>query len=203
MSTSSSNNQTLVVAAVTGVVAVAATAYVTHYITRKHEDYKHQKFQYETYQRDLLIKEKTALARREQGEPPSGTLIDVRIDRVYMWEVEDLRKRFPGTKIENKMRYKTALGKTRSPLLRKAEHVVATEGTENDASKADILITEYNKLITNHECILSAIIRKPNMQTHSVGYVRAGPRRYLHFDPRNVSAAIVTCGGLCPGMFLL
>jgi 6-phosphofructokinase 1 len=29
---------------------------------------------------------------------------------------------------------------------------------------------------------------------------RAGPREFLHFDPRNVRAAIVTCGGLCPGL---
>ncbi|KAJ0965282.1 hypothetical protein J5N97_026420 [Dioscorea zingiberensis] len=31
-------------------------------------------------------------------------------------------------------------------------------------------------------------------------YHRAGPRREIHFDPSSVRAAIVTCGGLCPGM---
>jgi len=30
--------------------------------------------------------------------------------------------------------------------------------------------------------------------------VRAGPREHLHFDPSNTVAAIVTCGGLCPGL---
>jgi 6-phosphofructokinase 1 len=29
---------------------------------------------------------------------------------------------------------------------------------------------------------------------------RAGPREYLYFDPSKVKAAIVTCGGLCPGI---
>lgn len=29
---------------------------------------------------------------------------------------------------------------------------------------------------------------------------RAGPRANLHFDPSTVKAAIVTCGGLCPGL---
>lgn len=29
---------------------------------------------------------------------------------------------------------------------------------------------------------------------------RAGPRREIFFDPANVRAAIVTCGGLCPGL---
>jgi len=30
--------------------------------------------------------------------------------------------------------------------------------------------------------------------------MRAGPRKHLHFDPKHVNAAIVTCGGLCPGL---
>jgi 6-phosphofructokinase 1 len=30
--------------------------------------------------------------------------------------------------------------------------------------------------------------------------VRAGPRDELHFNPKKVNAAIVTCGGLCPGL---
>ncbi|CAL9088394.1 ATP-dependent 6-phosphofructokinase 2-like [Musa acuminata AAA Group] len=33
-----------------------------------------------------------------------------------------------------------------------------------------------------------------------VAYHRAGPRRTIRFDPADVRAAIVTCGGLCPGM---
>lgn len=30
--------------------------------------------------------------------------------------------------------------------------------------------------------------------------VRAGPQRTIYFDPERVTAAIVTCGGLCPGL---
>lgn len=29
---------------------------------------------------------------------------------------------------------------------------------------------------------------------------RAGPRKYIFFNPRHVHAAIVTCGGICPGL---
>jgi 6-phosphofructokinase 1 len=32
------------------------------------------------------------------------------------------------------------------------------------------------------------------------GFEEAGPRQKLFFDPQNVKAAIVTCGGLCPGL---
>jgi 6-phosphofructokinase 1 len=31
-------------------------------------------------------------------------------------------------------------------------------------------------------------------------FERAGPRRQIYFDPARVRAAIVTCGGLCPGL---
>lgn len=30
-------------------------------------------------------------------------------------------------------------------------------------------------------------------------WLRAGPRKHLFFDPEEVKACIVTCGGLCPG----
>ncbi|XP_039130671.1 ATP-dependent 6-phosphofructokinase 2 [Dioscorea cayenensis subsp. rotundata] len=33
-----------------------------------------------------------------------------------------------------------------------------------------------------------------------IAYHRAGPRRMIHFPPLIVRAAIVTCGGLCPGL---
>jgi 6-phosphofructokinase 1 len=31
-------------------------------------------------------------------------------------------------------------------------------------------------------------------------FEKAGPRRNLFFNPANTTAAIVTCGGLCPGL---
>ncbi|WP_169976872.1 ATP-dependent 6-phosphofructokinase [Tautonia rosea] len=33
-----------------------------------------------------------------------------------------------------------------------------------------------------------------------LGFEKAGPREHLFFDPSRVTAAIVTCGGLCPGL---
>lgn len=30
--------------------------------------------------------------------------------------------------------------------------------------------------------------------------IRAGPRRTIYYDPAQVTAAVVTCGGLCPGL---
>ncbi|XP_031104092.1 ATP-dependent 6-phosphofructokinase 2 [Ipomoea triloba] len=36
--------------------------------------------------------------------------------------------------------------------------------------------------------------------TPPMAYLRAGPRKQIYFEPGRVRAAIVTCGGLCPGM---
>ena len=42
--------------------------------------------------------------------------------------------------------------------------------------------------------------KKLQEQHTTDAYVRAGPRIHTHFDPITVRAAIVTCGGLCPGL---
>ena len=34
----------------------------------------------------------------------------------------------------------------------------------------------------------------------SLKFMKAGPREFVFFDPLKVKAAIVTCGGLCPGL---
>lgn len=34
----------------------------------------------------------------------------------------------------------------------------------------------------------------------SLKFTKAGPREHVFFNPKNVKAAIVTCGGLCPGL---
>jgi 6-phosphofructokinase 1 len=35
---------------------------------------------------------------------------------------------------------------------------------------------------------------------HSLKFLKAGPKMDLHFNHSEVRAAIVTCGGLCPGL---
>lgn len=59
---------------------------------------------------------------------------------------------------------------------------------------------EYNKLLGREDVILHDIVRKPDAQPITTAYLRAGPRPLLHFEPSSVRAAIVTCGGLCPGL---
>jgi 6-phosphofructokinase 1 len=191
----------LFVAAATAAVCSVATAVATARLTKRREERRQRELWNEQHRRQKLLKEKTAAARRAKHEPPSGTLLgDVYVDRVYLWECEDLRKRFPSANAENVMRFKDSVRREviQSPLLRQP-------GSPTNQQEAPMVAqhtssTHYNKIITDHECILGDVVRKPNMPTHTVAYMRAGPRRHLHFDPSAVNAAIVTCGGLCPGL---
>ncbi|KAJ8598874.1 hypothetical protein CTAYLR_009965 [Chrysophaeum taylorii] len=59
----------------------------------------------------------------------------------------------------------------------------------------------YAKFIGANECVLGDIVlREAAEPTTLKAYMRAGPRATLHFDPSETRVAIVTCGGLCPGM---
>ncbi|KAH9086568.1 hypothetical protein LEN26_019995 [Aphanomyces euteiches] len=68
------------------------------------------------------------------------------------------------------------------------------EGQEYDR------ISTYNRIMSQEDVILGDIRRHPRQQPVSRAYLRAGPRSTLYFDPTKVKAAIVTCGGLCPGL---
>jgi hypothetical protein len=191
--------------------AVVVTAITSHTLTRRNEEKKQRVMVARQYQRDKLLKEKTTEARLKNEEPPSGLLLpDTRLDKVYLWECEDLRKRFPMANVENTMKCRpNPVPVMRSPILRKSsssphpsENDLAGSGHSFNGTEEAVVphMTNYNKLISDHECILGEIVRKPNGSTQTISYMRAGPRKFLHFDPADVNAAIVTCGGLCPGL---
>jgi len=46
----------------------------------------------------------------------------------------------------------------------------------------------------------NAVIGDVKLEKQPIKYLRAGPRKHIYFDPSQVTAAIVTCGGLCPGL---
>jgi 6-phosphofructokinase 1 len=58
----------------------------------------------------------------------------------------------------------------------------------------------YNKIMSSEDVILGDIRRNPNLSGGARAYLRAGPRKECYFVPSEVRAAIVTCGGLCPGL---
>ena len=84
--------------------------------------------------------------------------------------------------------------------LWEVEHLSAHFSATSTAPNAMSNGVAYNKLIGSDETIIADIKQSPTTAPHSRAYVRAGPRKELHFDPKKVTAAIVTCGGLCPGL---
>lgn len=174
-------------------LACSLTAAVSYYVAITEAEKKILLEKKKAYDRELLLKEKTIAARELTGEPKGKLISDVTIDKVYLWEIEDLKKRFSPCNVKNVM--KNIPSPNDNPY-----YFPSLNKTTIAQKKATATSTEYNKLITNHECILGEVVRKPNQPTHSRAYVRAGPRRELHFDPKKTNAAIVTCGGLCPGL---
>lgn len=118
---------------------------------------------------------KTAPTRAHLGDDMKGVLIDgASISKIYLHEIRSLRDDFPSANIANDV------------------HNVG--GTNEFHPQA------YNKIIGKEDIILNDIVRKKSGEAETDAYVRAGPRSTLHFNPPEVRAAIVTCGGLCPGL---
>ena len=78
---------------------------------------------------------------------------------------------------------------------KKAENQLGTRYAEGDNPYHN-----YNQFTAGEDVILGDIVRKSNSGHSSRAYLRAGPRKTLYFKPNEVRAAIVTCGGLCPGL---
>jgi len=199
------------------VAITAATAFATYLWTKKREQDRFNEILFRRYETEKEAKSKLAGERKEAGEPPSGEVLKgLSIDKVFVWKIEDLRKRFPSANVDNIMKNSSSRPPTtiRSPVLRHASSSVGNNNGQEEETKErqrqDFAHRRslcdsnrdqtYNKLITDDQVILASIVRKPSMPRHTVGYMRAGPRQKLHFDPAKTNAAIVTCGGLCPGL---
>jgi len=62
---------------------------------------------------------------------------------------------------------------------------------------------QYSQLIKEGDVVLLDIVRRgkgAHISSGAKSFVRAGPRENICWAPNEVVAAIVTCGGLCPGL---
>lgn len=173
-----------------GIASVMTTYVLTNYM----RDMKEEKKRLKHYEEHITSRERSITAQKANKEPTGKVIEDVIIDKVYLWEVENLGHRFAPEVDELKNTMKVGGVNPRANFM--ASFGLGTANTA-DPLKSNA----YNKLISSHECVLADLVRKPDDGSHGTrAYVRAGPREYLHFDPHSVNAAIVTCGGLCPGL---
>jgi 6-phosphofructokinase 1 len=114
------------------------------------------------------------------------------VTQVYVAKLEKLSDRFESSQKTNLIRFDRA---SRRQRLSKFHHESAA--STSTSSRVDM---EYNNLMDDDDLVLVDIARRKGQSRVSRAFVQAGPRQNLHFDPSNVNAAIVTCGGLCPGL---
>lgn len=178
-------------------VAVSAASVVVTYATLSFlQRRREEKECAEAFEARRVAKLKQKEKQLAAGDPDGTLLDDVKLDRVYLWDVEKLSGRFPaegGGKVVNRMQF--GAEEEENDLfaaLKRSTSVLSEEEPDFE--------TNYNKLINNHDCVVADLVRKAGGNNWTRVYLRAGPRKSLHFNPKNVNAAIVTCGGLCPGL---
>lgn len=77
---------------------------------------------------------------------------------------------------------------------------------EGDKIKSPLLekfkINDMNFVRDNKRMLYNVMIENGDPANAELNdtFELAGPREYLHFDPSSTRSAIVTCGGLCPGL---
>ncbi|KAL6520426.1 phosphofructokinase beta-subunit [Orobanche hederae] len=90
------------------------------------------------------------------------------------------------------------------PVPHLADYIPNLQTHPNSLDNNPIFHPVSEFYITASDVILRHILHDlsggfPSPGPH-LAYHRAGPRKVMYFEPGRVRAAIVTCGGLCPGM---
>ena len=116
------------------------------------------------------------------------------ITKVYKAKLEHLSSRFESSGKTNR---RVEFTRPQPPPRFSNNTYVTAAPKELNSHVFDL---QYSNLMTDNDIVLADCVRRPNMKPVSRAFVRAGPRETLHFDPPMVNAAIVTCGGLCPGL---
>jgi len=120
------------------------------------------------------------------------------VTEVFVAEVESLREKFPS--YENEGDEGSNMVKFNKRNKGYDLHSVQQSNGDEELTNTHVANLEYNQVISDREVVLVDTVRKLGMKSVSRAFHRAGPRKLLHFDPSKVNAAIVTCGGLCPGL---
>ncbi|GAX13692.1 6-phosphofructokinase 1 [Fistulifera solaris] len=129
------------------------------------------------------------------------------VKKVYKAKLESLRDRFPSTDTLNSrvelfkpipmQPPKAFQNQTEVDVARNSNH---SSVSSNPNSFSQFIAFDYNEYFNDDDVVYLDAVRTSRMVSLSRAFVRAGPRERLHFNPATVNAAIVTCGGLCPGL---
>jgi 6-phosphofructokinase 1 len=123
--------------------------------------------------------------------------------KIYTAQLEKLQTRFPSQNIPNRrQQVKTRnSGSSNAGTTTTVDDDVTTSSSATSTSSYHRL--QYTSYWTDDDIVLVDVVRRKRAASNTMisrAFVRAGPRETLHFVPSTTRAAIVTCGGLCPGL---
>ena len=140
-----------------------------------------------------------------EEEFPGTLLEDIRIRNIFQAEIEHLSTYFESEAPKGYLNtmhgydFNDEITTTANKALLRAS-VVAVSRLPVIRDLLPKKKTPYNSLIKDGECVIYDVVLKPGKNIDLRAFPRAGPRESLHFNPKTVNAAILTCGGLCPGL---
>jgi 6-phosphofructokinase 1 len=90
-----------------------------------------------------------------------------------------------------------------SEIMKKLDFTIPTLG--KPATQSPVSLSNQNNdyvanYVSDDDRVLYDIESVPSADDPPAMLEKAGPRENIYFDPAKVSAAVVTCGGLCPGL---
>ena len=164
-------------AAALSLASAALAAFGTYVVTGYLESKKAEKAR-ALRRAELNADRALSKKRQDDGGSPKGTLIqDVRIDEIYLWEVQHLGEFFSSEAagVVNHMHGVGSYQKYTDDSTGYFSKLSLSTHSADDES--DPKKTHYNKLIGSHECILSDLVRKPGapgVVQKTTAYCRAG-----------------------------
>ena len=91
----------------------------------------------------------------------------------------------------------------KSPRIEPGQTRIANLGPAkipNPIAELSLAHESFHSFVPEGEGVITDPFLRPGQERTEVFFEHAGPREYIYFDPSKLKAAIVTCGGMCPGI---
>ncbi len=124
------------------------------------------------------------------------------VKRVYVAKLETLRDNFPSVNTRNSRveLFKPIPVHPPKVFQDQKDRETNCSDSSKQTTSSQCISFDYNEYFNDDDVVYLDAVRSSELVSLSRAFVLAGPRELLHFSPLRVNAAIVTCGGLSPGI---
>ena len=139
----------------------------------------------------------------ENGTPPGNVVAESEDRRVP--EMAAVYEESRGEKKDGRMNLLDIIGRNVSRPGHVTEYMNGLATHPNPSRKIicrdeDLCLTEQYYFLSDDEYVLESNVVNIREEFNNRMFIRSGPREQVYFRSDEVKAAIVTCGGLCPGL---